>query len=252
MILLVMEYFFFEHAKDLSDRSETRGIFTFSAFLSPEEQSMLLRHKRELTAFSLFGGTEDAERRVARFGSPEKLGYEEPWNIVCLHVYPRGEKFAEPLTHRDYLGALLGTGLERGRIGDIAVRGNGAYVFTDAKTAAYLCEELREVRRTAVNAALCETPPAGALYETRTVRLNAASLRLDCICGAAFRLSRTAAAELFRAKKVFLNHTVCEHPDRTLKENDVVSVRGYGKFRFTGQTGETKKGRAVAEIELYV
>lgn len=247
-----MENFFIAHMIDLSRRSETQDIFTFTSFLTPEEQSELLLHRKELTHFSFFGGAPGTERNVARFGDPEALGYEVPWDVVCLRISPRGAKFAEPLTHRDFLGTLMGTGLERDRIGDIVVRDGTAYVFTDEKTARYLCDTLDRVRHTAVDAAVEAQPPAGELYRTETIRCIAASLRADGVTGAVFRLSRGAAAELFRQKKIFINGAQCENPAKAIREGDVISVRGYGKFRFRESVGSTKKDRVVFEADKYV
>lgn len=52
----------------------------------------------------LDGGYSEAERRAAVFG-----GERAP--ICCLEIAPAAPKFAEELTHRDYLGSLMGLGL---------------------------------------------------------------------------------------------------------------------------------------------
>ena len=77
------------------------------------------------------------------------------------------------------------------------------------------------------------------------------SLRADCLIAAVWHLSRTDAAAHFQAKRVFVNDVLCENVSYNVKDGDTVSVRGYGKFRFTGVAGRTKKGRLSAEAELY-
>lgn len=246
-----MDTFFLEHLTDLAQRSRNRDCYTFSDFLNPEEQSILLNSKKTLFPFSLFGGVEGAERQMARFGSEDTLGYTQDFPIVCLRVAPKNQKFADTLSHRDFLGTLMGTGIDRRQIGDIILRENEAYIFVGDKVAPYLCDELQTVKHTSISCAICDTPPACALFQTETVRLIAASERLDCIIGAVWHASRSEAGAWIAAKKVFINGAQCENNAKMIKTDDVISVRGKGKFRFTGITGNTKKGRITFTVELY-
>ena len=98
---------------ELSRRAYDRGICTFSEFLTPGEQTELGRmHLAEPCV--LDGGYSEAERRAAVFG-----GERAP--ICCLEIAPAAPKFAEELTHRDYLGSLMGLGLRRSVLGDIVL-----------------------------------------------------------------------------------------------------------------------------------
>ena len=95
---------------------------------------MLESNKHVLGKYILFGGCDGTERNIARFGNSEELGYEEDFPIVCLEILPKSEKFAEPLCHRDFLGALMNLGIERKNIGDISVmhkRAEHLTVLTD-------------------------------------------------------------------------------------------------------------------------
>ena len=247
-----MDTYALEHLTDLADRSAEKNIYTFSDFLTPEEQSRLLENRRRLTPFTLFGGTDGTERNMARFGSETELGYTAAFPIVCLKIAPVNPKFAEDLTHRDYLGALMSLGIERGNIGDIIVRRQEAYLFCTEKIAPFLTENMQKIRRTDIRAQVCEALPEGALYETQTLRFTLTSLRIDCVLSGAAKLSRNQAQTLFREKKVFLNGAVCEKPDVSLSPGDVFSASGYGKFRLKEITGKSKKGKLVTEIEKYV
>ena len=246
-----MDAFLFDHLTDLSARSDKQNVFTFSDFLSPEEQSKLLNLRRQLTPFTLFGGAPGTERNMARFGSETQLGYAQPFPIVCLKAAPVNIRFAEALTHRDYLGALMSLGIERSVIGDIIVRDTACYLFCTQRIAPYLTENLTRIRHTDVRLTLCETLPEGSLYETEELRLTVSSLRLDCVAGAAVKLSRSRISDLIKEKKVFLNSGICEKPDTLLQPDDRFSVRGYGKFRFKETLGNSKKGKFVLLIERY-
>lgn len=91
---------------ELAEKSYAQNIYTFTGFLSMAEQEALFEamQKNKSYTFSLSGGGEGCERQMARFGSPEELGYEEPFPVEILKISPLLEKFADNFTHRDFLG----------------------------------------------------------------------------------------------------------------------------------------------------
>ena len=116
--------------RDLAEKSFQQGIFTFTGFLGLSEQDIFWQEEGKLShaGYRLEGGCQAADRVVARFGSPEELGYEVPFPIVCVHIRPLAQKFADDLSHRDFLGALMNLGIERSTIGDIKVGEREAYM----------------------------------------------------------------------------------------------------------------------------
>jgi RNA-binding protein YlmH len=98
---------------ELADRSYRTGIFTFTDFLSMAELAAYYEQEGELqyASPSLFGGCEQAERQMIRFGGPEEIGYDQPFPISALAIRPLQAKFADDLTHRDFLGALMNLGI---------------------------------------------------------------------------------------------------------------------------------------------
>ena len=246
-----MDDVFLSHVKDLSVKADRSGRFTFTDFLNLDEQNTLQGARRELTRYECFGGVAGCERVMARFGSPEELGYETPYPIVCIRISPLQQKFADKLTHRDILGAVMNLGVERSCLGDIVLRDNVAYLFALERIAPYLCDSLTRVKHTSVSCGITDAPPEGELFRTEPVSLNVSSLRADCVVAALYRLSRGNAEKLFEAQKVFLNGRLCAGSAQ-LKEGEIVSVRGLGRFVFNGTTGSTKKGRHVIAVSRYV
>ena len=116
---------------ELANRSYTQNMFTFTEFLSLPELDLYYRILPQLifAGVTVFGGSEGCDRKIIRFGSPDELGYEEPFPIVCITIEPLIEKFGENLNHRDYLGALMNLGIERENLGDIFIKGKTGYVF---------------------------------------------------------------------------------------------------------------------------
>ena len=115
---------------DLASRAWAQGVYCFTHFLSLAGISDFFRALPSLppAPWRLFGGAEGCERQMLRFGDEALCGYDAPFPIACLRIFPLNEKFSEPLTHRDYLGALMGLGIERELLGDIAVREKEAYL----------------------------------------------------------------------------------------------------------------------------
>lgn len=241
-----------EHIRDLSERSERRSVFVFSQFLTLDERSVVIAMEKELCPVSFFGGTPGCERVMARFGSSDEFGYEEPFPIVCIKLSPLNKRFAEELTHRDILGAVMSLGLVRSQIGDIAVSGDRAFLFTVSDKAEYICTELKRIRHTDIKCAVTEFDENEPLYKTEPKTVICASDRLDCIVAAAYNLSRTVSGELFEGGRIFINGRQILSPSARPKTGDIVSVRGKGRFVYRGVSAETKKHRFVTELEMYV
>lgn len=239
---------------DLANRCYHQNQYTFSGFLNAGEQALLFEMEKELSfvPWTLFGGGEDCERRMLRFGSEEQLGYDEPFPISCLVVKPLIKKFADELNHRDFLGALMNLGIERDVLGDIIVKDNVGYVFCGDRMAEYLRDHLDKVKHTSISCDIMKECPAAAAPEFAEEELVISSNRCDAVIAKVYRLSRSQSIELFRGKKVFVNGRQYENNSGILKDKDIVSVRGFGKFIFSGFLAETKKGRIRILIKKYV
>ena len=240
------------HLLDLLRKSEKTMSWQYSAFLSPAEQEDLLRAPEAAGfAYSLIGGYENAERKLLAAGNEEDLGPPDP-PIRVISVSPKSARFAEDLSHRDYLGAILGLGIDRSLIGDILVRENRAWFFCLASAAEMLAASLAQVRRTSVSAEITspDIPELQPRYES--LRLNVASERLDAVAAAVTRLSRGQAGTLFAGEKVFVNGRLATDKSARLKEGDTLSIRGFGKMIYDGLEVETRKNRLWVSLRKLV
>lgn len=248
------EGMFAGHLKDLAERSWHNSQYTFTNFLDEAQISDLHSLERELAyaGIVLFGGVKYADRCVARFGREEELDYSQPFPITCLKVDPSVEKFGEPLSHRDYLGALMSLGVERALLGDIYVQGKTAYVFCLDHIADYIKDNLLSVRHTSVRVTPLEKIPEklGPSLETRI--FVTASERLDAVIAQIYNISRSKSLSLFTQGKVFVNGRQVLNNSAFCHSDDKISVRGYGKFIYHGQIGITGKGRCRIRISVYV
>ncbi len=238
---------------ELSRKASDGGYFTFSDFLGLAEQSAFNEIKRKLASgYTLFGGTEGAERIMVRFGDSEDFGYETPFPIVCLKIAPKSEKFADKLTHRDFLGSLTALGIERSTLGDIIISNNIGYVFAKDTIADFIIGELSKIKRTDVKVTQTEALPDGALYKTEQKRVQANGERLDALVAKVFSLSRDDASTLFKKRLVFADGREIESTSYIPRVGETVSVRGYGRFIYLGYDSLTKKGKKNIMVELYI
>ena len=241
------------HLLDLCIRSERTGSWMYSGFLTPAEQEDFLRCPESARYdFTFDGGYEAAERKLLIAGSVGAAGYPPDPPVSVIAVKPASRKFAEDLSHRDYLGAILNLGIERSLIGDILVREKQAWFFCLDSAADFLVSSLTRVRNTTVSASIVsgEVPELQPRYEP--MRLNVASERLDAVLSAFTGLSRARTAPLFSGEKVFVNGRVVADKSMKLKEGDIVSVRGFGKAVYDGIEYETRKSRLWVSLRKYV
>lgn len=239
--------------KELAERSDRQNIYTYTGFLGMAELDIFHQMERELSYAhpELFGGSEEAERLVIRFGDPEEMGYEDKFPITLLKIEPLLQKYADTLGHRDFLGALMNLGIERSTLGDIFVRDNCGYLFCLDSIADLILEELQKVRHTDVKCSRAEADEILEKREKIRQSLTVSSERADVIIASLYHFSRTQSMDLFRAQKVFVNGRICENNSCLLKKGDVVSVRGKGKFVYDGADRETKKGKLGVGVLLY-
>jgi len=236
--------------EELAARAADRQYYTYTEFLTPADQSLLLQ-LRLPSPCTLLGGYSMAERRMACFGDNRLLGYEPTPPIVCLRIAPTAPKFAQKLTHRDFLGALMGLGMRREVMGDILLQDNEAYLFCMDTIASYLTDQLTQVSRTNVTVTQVDAPPAAAVELPPTVYVVITSERLDALVAAVYKLSRAESQRLFAAGKVFVGGRATEYVADAPKEGDIISVRGTGRFVYEGVSAETKKGRLRAAVRIF-
>lgn len=248
------------HIRDLADRCFNREITVFSDFLSMAEQSEILSIEREISYVDLtwFGGMEGCERRMLMFSPQNKISCQFPeeiqkiFPIKCLIAEPLMQKFADSLTHRDFLGALMNLGINREVLGDIVVKDNIAYIFCEEKMSDFICENLTKVKHTNIKCITAAECPESAKPMLKEETHIVQSGRCDAVIAKVYNLSRSQSIELFRSKCIFVDGRQCENNSAVLKDGATVSVRGYGKFIFEGVSGQTRKDKMYIKISKYI
>ena len=224
-----------------------------TGFLSAREQEMCRYLFGDEPGLSFFGGYTDSERKMLVF-LPDYLdeGYllTEDSPIVCIEA-TYFEK--DPLSHRDFLGALMGAGVSRETVGDISTQVGRCQFFITAEIAPYILQNFASAGRTPLH--LTQIPLVQVTIaepETKEIRDTVSSLRLDSIISSGFRIGRSLACDYIHAGRAAINGLPCEKPDKTVPEGAKISVRGLGKIKLRTINGETKKGRISVILDRYI
>ena len=222
-------------------------------FLSPRELEMAKFLFGEVPGLCAFGGYEDAERKMLIY-LPEYLDeeslYDEDAPLVCL----RATFFEnDVLSHRDFLGALMGAGIARETVGDICVGKGCCDFFVTAEIAPYIIQNFLSAGRTKLH--ISQIPLRDARIpesEVKEIKDTLASLRLDSVISSGFRIGRSLAAQYVSGGKAAIDGLPCEKPDKAVAEGCKISVRGLGKIKLVSINGKTKKDRISVTIHRYV
>ena len=217
-------------------------------FLSDREQALASAVLARFDAvYGLWGGYDGAERMILCIGTQQA---QDAVDIQCVQITPYPA--AAALEHRDYLGALLGLGIERACIGDIVPQEAGVCAFLVPAAARLAVDELREVGRFSVHTMLCSAPDGAAAQPQRHMRTaSVASLRLDAVLAAMLQASRTQAVQCVRSGAVAVNHVPVQSTHAEVFENDIFSVRGHGKYKLCEVGGKSRKGRTIISYFQY-
>ena len=230
-----------------------KNIIANTCFLSPRELEMARFLFGDLPGLHAFGGYEGAERQMLVY-LPDYLEedalYDEDSPTVCL----RAEFFqGDSLSHRDFLGALMGAGIGRETVGDICVDSGSCDFFVTGEIAPYILQSFTSAGRTRLR--MQQIPLSEAHIpepEVKELRDTLASLRLDSVISAGFRIGRSLAAQYVSTGKAAIDGLPCEKPDKAVAEGMKISIRGLGKIKLANVNGQTKKGRISVIIHRYV
>ncbi len=221
--------------------AEKRGTSEHTVFYDPEVREFMegiLKKECEVPWCST-GGLPDAEYRIFCFNGDE----EEAQAALCvLTVKPqRGDC---SWSHRDILGAVLGAGIKRERVGDILLHSWGAQIVCLRETASILEWQLDSISRDKISLEVQDiTALVKAEQEENLITVFISAQRLDALVAAVWNLSRSDAQELVRGEKVKINYKTVSGVASQIAEGDMVSVRGHGRFILKEIQGATRKDR---------
>ncbi len=234
--------------KDTADICERTSKCKYLGFLSAEQAAAAKKYleKRSLN-YGFFGGYESAQRVM--LGCFPDWVTEEEYPISAVTFLFRK---SDTLAHRDVLGSLMGLGLTRDSVGDILIGEGKAIVFLSEDITDYVITQTEKIGKTGVkciNGFEGELPESDKLAEFST---TIASERLDCVVAALCGISRGLALEKISQGLVSVNSFVTDKITLSVNKDDVITVRGKGKFIVSSLNNRTRKNRLVLNYKKYV
>ena len=206
---------------ELAQKSYSQNVYKHTHFLNEYEQSIYQDMKKELDYAhpQLVGGHEHFTRAVVLFGSKELFGYEGEIPLACARISPVDEKCA--------------------------------YIFCMSHIMDLLKEQLGQVRHTRVAVEEVVWEETGYVQKYKKKEGFVASMRLDVLVSQAFSLSRNISEKLLKSQKVFHNGRLCISSGQKIRQGDIISVRGYGKFLVEDLGKTSKKGRQFLTLAIF-
>jgi len=222
--------------------------YVLTKFLDEHESSKLYNTKEKDLSIYMFGGFDGAERTRAIIQNKD---YSNPTNddfeIALLKVsLPKDSK----VQHRNVLGTLMSLGIKREVVGDILIDDNFIYIYITKEMVNFIKTNLTSINHFNITVEECDLNNLNIKSNTKQIEVNVSSLRIDLIISKVCNINRQMSKELVEKGKVFVNHIECLNSSYTLKENDLLSVRGFGRIKYIGKIRTTKKEKLVILLEI--
>ncbi len=240
---------------------EKRNTVEYTEFLDMRQRQILEKILLELkySNYRAFGGFKTAER-TAIILYPDKLeeifenelfDYNTIFNVIKISL---PNELKGMYSHRDYLGAIIKIGMKREKVGDILTSKDGAEIIVFKDSEKYITNGLKELTRFSksefeiikLDDLNIEEP------KTQVLKIIIPSMRIDSIVSEIIKTSRAKALAIIKEERVFVNHELVTKGSKEVKENDLITVRGKGRFKINQIINNTRKGNLVLEVEKYV
>lgn len=240
--------------------SQTKNSIEYLDFLDLYEQQLLqkIMKQEKIENNLLHGGIEEAERKILLF-YPNKLSELTSQNpkkilpIKCIRINLPKEMYGK-YNHRDYLGGLMKLGIKREKIGDILVFENGADILILEEIENFLMNNITSLTR--FSKAKIETVNLQDIREKKInkkeIKIIVPSLRIDAVISEVIHTSRGKSEELLQEGRIFLNYEQIAKGTKQIKEKDILTIRGKGKFEIEKIEGQTRNGRIKMLINQYI
>lgn len=234
---------------DMLYLSEKKGM-TFSHFLNERQQQIAISELKRLRCenYCFSGGIENADRKMLCVFSEYCCPEIGDFPISCITFRYR---VAAGLSHRDFLGSMMALNIKREAIGDIVIGEGLAQTFVSDTVENTVLYEIKKIGSTGVEVRSDEAVQLKKEFSYREIKGTVASMRIDCILSLALRISRGQASAAALSGAVEINYMPVESGKLILKESDIFSVRGYGKYRLEKVSGVSKKGRIHISVLKY-
>lgn len=205
---------------------EKTGIVTSTYFLTPSEIQEVMNIIRKYEHM-IVGGYDEAERRIIIIGD-ENADLSEYLTII------RAKSQNQELSHRNVLGSVLGLGIKREMIGDIIVKDKICDIIIIQSMSEYILNNLTKIGSEKVEVKEVKVSELLKDDKKKNIKtISVASLRIDAVISNVYGISREKSSKLIEQEKVLINFLPCRNNSKSIKAEDIVSIRGYGRIKLT-------------------
>lgn len=207
-------------------------------FLDPKQQQEL-KKKLKKNTYKVFKPYIDSEKNIFYIN-------EEP-SVILYEI-----KTKIPLEHREILGTLFSLNITSELFGDIIITNNHYYIYILENIAPYIKTNLLKIKNSHIE--LIERPIEILKNYTREyeyIEFISSSTRIDTVIARLIHTSRPNILQKIKDKEIILNYNILKNNSYLLKENDIFSIKGYGKFQYIGIKKETKNKNYIIECKKY-
>ncbi|NBI29436.1 YlmH family RNA-binding protein [Chengkuizengella marina] len=248
------EHTFVDKVFDWITRTEEKHITKLTDFLDPRQTYILetMINSNLNVQHLLFGGYTDAERKRALIAPDYLMIKKDEVPIQVLSIQSDDVKFSK-LIHGDFLGAILGLGIKRDKIGDLHILQDQCQCIVAEEIIDYVNLHLNQVHRVHVSTDIVPLNQLNPIpVEMKESYITVSSLRLDNIISDAVKMSRSKILPYIKTGKCKVNWKVEEDPSKALVEEDIISLKGFGRIKIISIEGYTKKGNIRLKVGKYI
>lgn len=219
----------------------------FTDFLDERQQSIAITHLKKLgyKNFYFYGGIDGCDRKMLGVFPLYDEIVNDSFPIEAIELkYSNRVKFS----HRDCLGALMALQIDRCCVGDIVIDDEKTIFFVKKEIADFILLNLNKISRANVELDICRDKTIKKKQEYEVIEGTVSSLRLDCIVSLLTSKSRSVSAKLIQSQMIKVNYFDIENISYIVKPNDVIVIRGKGKFIIGSDMKTTKKNRIYVTV----
>ena len=216
------------------------GNTAFSDEFYPPNVWRSLEELQESIPVNIFsnGIFEGSERKIIAF-SPDEI-----WHYPMELIKITNKSSFRTLCHRDYLGSIMSLEIIREKFGDLILEDNKCYVPIQEELTEYVIYNLKNVGNCPCTVEIVDIYTEGLpKYNFEDLNIIASSNRIDCILSGITNLSRSKALDLISSGKVLIDYLPVKNKDKIVKEQSIITIRGFGKYKFIEVCGSTGSGR---------
>ncbi len=172
---------------------------------------------------------------------------DRPYNVMLYEIKTLGN-----LSHQQILGTLFSLGIDQSMYGDILIVGDKYYIYILESIEEYLLLYFSSVANNKIELVKCDVDLLKNYErEYEEIKIICSSNRLDTVVAHIINSNRELSINMIKDKLVMVNYSnVCHNYN--LVVGDILSIRRYGKYKFDGVIGETKKGNFILKILKYI